>query len=155
MPIGATSNSHYVFVFFLFAFLFCFFFNHNSTESQHQKTYLRKCDSSKDSVQPHSRSLVRIFIGCILDSKVWSFFMRTTTTTIRLRECACTFKNTLPGLIMYINMPKTAASTSHYVFEPQRQKTYLRTDAPSKDSDQTAHSRSLNRIFIGCILDSK
>ena len=31
--------------------------------------------------------------------------------------------------------------------EPQRQKTYLLTCPPSKDSDQTAHSRSLIRIF--------
>ena len=39
-------------------------------------------------------------------------------------------------------------------FEPQRQK-YLRTCALSEDSDQTAHSRSLIRIFTGRILDSQ
>ena len=39
--------------------------------------------------------------------------------------------------------------------EPQRQKTYLWTCAPSEDSDQTAHSRSLIRIFTGRILDSQ
>ena len=32
---------------------------------------------------------------------------------------------------------------------------YLRTRAPSEDSDQTAHSRSLIRIFTGRNLDSK
>ena len=36
-----------------------------------------------------------------------------------------------------------------------RQKTYLRTCAPSKDSDQPAHSRSLIRIFTRRILDSQ
>ena len=32
---------------------------------------------------------------------------------------------------------------------------YLRTRAPSEDSDQTAHSRSLIRIFTGRNLDSQ
>ena len=40
-------------------------------------------------------------------------------------------------------------------FEPQRQKTYLRTCAPSEDSDQPAHSRSLIRTFTRRILDSQ
>ena len=35
----------------------------------------------------------------------------------------------------------------HVLFEPQRRGTYLRTWAPSEDSDQTAHARSLIRIF--------
>ena len=35
------------------------------------------------------------------------------------------------------------------------QKTYLRTCAPSEDSDQPAHSRSLIRIFTGRILESQ
>ena len=33
-------------------------------------------------------------------------------------------------------------------YEQQRQKTYLRTCAPSENSDQPAHSRSLIRIFL-------
>ena len=33
--------------------------------------------------------------------------------------------------------------------------TYIRTCAPSEDSDQTAHSRSLIRIFPGRILDTQ
>ena len=37
------------------------------------------------------------------------------------------------------------------IYEPTRQKTYLRHYAPSEDSDQTAHSRSLIRIFTGRI----
>ena len=37
----------------------------------------------------------------------------------------------------------------------ERQKTCLRTSAPSEDSDQPAHSRSLIRIFTGHILDSQ
>ena len=37
------------------------------------------------------------------------------------------------------------------VHEPQRQKTYLLPCAPSEDSDQPAHSRSLIRIFTGHI----
>ena len=41
---------------------------------------------------------------------------------------------------------------NYYTFEPQRQKTHLRVCAPSEDSDQTAHSRSLIRIFNGPIL---
>ena len=40
-------------------------------------------------------------------------------------------------------------------YEPLRQKTYLRACAPSEDSDQTAHSRSLIRIFTGRILNSQ
>ena len=40
------------------------------------------------------------------------------------------------------------------ISKPQRQKTYLRTCAPSEDSDQPAHSRSLIRIFPWRILDS-
>ena len=40
-------------------------------------------------------------------------------------------------------------------FEPQRKKPYLRTCAPSKDSDQPAHLCSLIRIFTGGILDSR
>ena len=39
--------------------------------------------------------------------------------------------------------------------EPRDQKTLLRTCAPSEDSDLPAHSRSLIRIFPGCILDSQ
>ena len=41
------------------------------------------------------------------------------------------------------------------LYEPQRQATYLRTCAPSEDSDQTAHVRSLIRIFTGRISDSQ
>ena len=40
-------------------------------------------------------------------------------------------------------------------FELYRQKTYLRTCAPSEASDQTAHSRSLIRIFTVCTLESQ
>ena len=39
-------------------------------------------------------------------------------------------------------------------YRQQRQKTYFRAYAPSEDSDQTAHSRSLIRIFTGRILDT-
>ena len=39
------------------------------------------------------------------------------------------------------------------LLEPQRQTTSLRTCAPSEDSDQPAHWRSLIRIFSGCILN--
>ena len=39
--------------------------------------------------------------------------------------------------------------------EPQRQETYLQTSVPREDSDQPAHSRSLIRIFTGCILNSQ
>ena len=41
------------------------------------------------------------------------------------------------------------------IYDPQRQKTYLSICAPSEDSDQTAHSRSLIRIFTGRILDNQ
>ena len=41
------------------------------------------------------------------------------------------------------------------VSEVQRQKTYLRTCALSEDSDQTAQSRSLIRIFTEHIMDSQ
>ena len=41
------------------------------------------------------------------------------------------------------------------LLEPQRQKAYFQTCAPSEDSNQPAHSRSLIRIFIGRFLDSQ
>ena len=40
-------------------------------------------------------------------------------------------------------------------FEPHRQETDLRTCAPSEDSDQPAHLRSLLSIFPGQIFDSR
>ena len=40
------------------------------------------------------------------------------------------------------------------IYDPEHPKAYIRTCAPSADSDQTAHSRSLIRIFNGRILDS-
>ena len=39
--------------------------------------------------------------------------------------------------------------------EPNREKIYLRTCAPSVDSDQTAHARSLIRVFAECSLNSQ
>ena len=41
------------------------------------------------------------------------------------------------------------------ILEPKRPKTHLRTCAPSKDSDQPAHLRSLTRNFTVRILDSQ
>ena len=35
-----------------------------------------------------------------------------------------------------------------YLFEPWREKTYLLTCAPNKDSNQPAHPRSLTRVFV-------
>ena len=46
-------------------------------------------------------------------------------------------------------------TSSEYPFEPKRPKTYDWICVSSEDSDQTAHSRSLIRIFTGRILDSK
>ena len=45
--------------------------------------------------------------------------------------------------------------TMKSTYESQRRKTYLQKCAPSEDSDQPAHSRSLIRIFTGRILDSQ
>ena len=42
-----------------------------------------------------------------------------------------------------------------HIYELQRQKAYLLTYVPSEDSDQPAHSRSLNRLFTRHILDSQ
>ena len=45
------------------------------------------CAPSGDSAQPmHSRSLIRIFTGRILDSEECSFFMGTMKILIRLRD---------------------------------------------------------------------
>ena len=41
------------------------------------------------------------------------------------------------------------------MYEQKSQKMYLRTCVPSEDSDQTAHLRSLIRIFTGLILESQ
>ena len=45
--------------------------------------------------------------------------------------------------------------TLHLTNKPQRQKTYLQTCAPSEDTDQPAHTRSLIRIFTGHSLDNQ
>ena len=67
------------------------------------------------------------------------------------------FLETISGMIIQMIdddcFPKTNVSSE--INGPQRQKTYIRTSAPSEDSDQTAHSRSLIRIFSGHILDSQ
>ena len=42
-----------------------------------------------------------------------------------------------------------------FLSQPKGQKLYLWTCVPSEDSDQPAYSRSLIRIFVGRILDSK
>ena len=42
-----------------------------------------------------------------------------------------------------------------YVCFHDGQKTYIRSCAPSEDSDQPAHLHSLIRIFTGCILESQ
>ena len=50
---------------------------------------------------------------------------------------------------------KESLFSSCRTVEPQHQKTYLQTYAPSEDSDQPAHSRRLIRIFTGRIFDSQ
>ena len=54
-----------------------------------------------------------------------------------------------------LTIRKMHLETNGLTNEPQCQKTNLRTNAPSKDSDQSAHSRSLIRIFTGRIFDSQ
>ena len=54
----------------------------------HEKTYLRTCGTSKDSVQPvHSCSLIRIFTGHILDNQGCSVSSCGQTRLIRLHGC--------------------------------------------------------------------
>ena len=55
--------------------------------------------------------------------------------------------------IVRLRCPKDTFSNG--AVQLQRQKKRLRTCAPSEDSDQPAHSRSLIRIFTWCILDSQ
>ena len=43
------------------------------------------------------------------------------------------------GIVLFLN----------YIFDPQNQKTYLRTYAPREASEQPAQSRSLISIYIG------
>ena len=51
--------------------------------------YLRTCAPGKTSDLAHSRSLIRIFTGCILDSKgLKKFIMRTMKILIGVRGCA-------------------------------------------------------------------
>ena len=61
---------------------------------QRQKTYLRRYVPSRDSGQPpHSHSLIRIFIGCILDSQECKLsLMRTTKILIGLHGCGGWFE---------------------------------------------------------------
>ena len=55
-------------------------------------------------------------------------------------------------LLKYLPSMQSVKQTT---FEQQRQKRYLCTSVPSKDSDQPALLCSLIRIFTGCILDSQ
>ena len=84
--------------------------------------------------------------------------MRTTKTLIRLRRCTCWFESpsdshvkryvfTICGIYQpQISEIKTKWSSAH--------KTYSKTCATSKDSDQPAHPRSLIRVFVDrmCLL---
>ena len=56
-------------------------------EFQHQKTCLQKCVPCEDSDQPtHSRSLIRIFTGGILESQGCCIFMRTMKTMMSAQK---------------------------------------------------------------------
>ena len=66
------------------------------------------------------------------------------------------------GSVIYIFQNRTTSikrlircTLSLNWYEPKRQETTLRTCALSEDSDQTAYSRSLIRIFTGRDLDSQ
>ena len=57
-------------------------------ESYRQKTYLQTCAPSHDSdYAAHSRSLIILFIGRILDNQGCLFFIRKRRTLIRQRGC--------------------------------------------------------------------
>ena len=63
------------------------------------------------------------------------------------------FRDTLPPLEKASQQCKRGPEREHSRggferFEPQCQKTYLLTYAPNEDSNQHAHLRSPNRIFI-------
>ena len=62
-----------------------------------RKCTFRTCAPSEDSYQPgHLCSLMRIFVGCILNRpRMQSFFMRSTKTLIRLCRCAGWFESSL------------------------------------------------------------
>ena len=69
-------------------------------EPQRQETYLRICAHSEDADQPaHSRSLIILFTGRILDSQRCSVFMRTTKTLVRLCGCAGWFESSLGAYV--------------------------------------------------------
>ena len=58
-------------------------------------------------------------------------------------------KVNLKGKYGYIVSPCLAIRrTQPWLNEPQREKTYLQTCAPNEDSNQTAHPRSLIRVFV-------
>ena len=66
-----------------------------SNEQQYQKTYFQTCVLREDSDKSvHSRSLIRIFIGHILDSQDTKFFNQTTNTP-SLQECTGWFESSL------------------------------------------------------------
>ena len=68
--------------------------------------------------------------------------------------CWFRFLDNILKILNYTHAELTNSSVSN-LFGPQGQKPCLRTCAPSEDSDQPAHSRSLIRIFTERILDSQ
>ena len=103
-------------------------------EPQRKETNLLICAPSEDSDQPaHLRSFNGIFIGRFLDNlDAWNLhtYNGDSLQTVRMRRVIC-------------------------VFVGRRcQEINLLTSAPSEDSDQPAHSRSLIGIFTGRFLDS-
>ena len=57
--------------------------------------------------------------------------------------------------IYYVGFAILSQLQCHPIYEPQRQTTYLRTCAPSENSDQSGHSRCLIGIFTRRISDSQ
>ena len=60
-----------------------------------------------------------------------------------------TEKGSYQPVIFYLIFPRHRQQ----IWQPQREKTYLRARLPSEDSDQPENSRCLIRIFNECILD--
>ena len=58
-----------------------------------------------------------------------------------------------PRESLFQYLTESNKTSTFIINEPQRQKTYLRNYAPSGDSDQPVHSRSVIRTFTGCILE--
>ena len=114
-------------------------------EPAHDETYIKLCANSEDSDQTaHSCSLTRVFVDCMCLLQPPGYPKRDNENpclTEWMYRLIWVFVNHT-GLIVAFVMRWLI-----YIYELQRQKTYVRTCLPSLTSDQPAHSHNFSLHF--------